>query len=115
MWLLRYRDPVRYGAWRDDRVYRRHPDGAALAYSQALNRLEDDAYGAEAGVPIDRLARLPFPHALSPEEEQAEIEEALEQRARAAEFREMAERAAEFDRWLATQGPEGEKGKSGGT
>src|SRR3546814_10487015 len=44
MWLLRYRDPVRYGAWRDDMIARRHPDGAALAFSRALNRLEDDEF-----------------------------------------------------------------------
>jgi hypothetical protein len=30
MFLLRYRDPVRYGAWLDGYEARRHPDGAAM-------------------------------------------------------------------------------------
>src|SRR3546814_15697247 len=50
MWLLRYRDPVRYGAWRDDMIASRHPDGAPLAFSRALNRLADDDFANEAGL-----------------------------------------------------------------
>src|SRR3546814_8662565 len=49
IWLLRYRDPVRYGAWRDDMIARSHPDGAALAFSRALNRTEADGFENETG------------------------------------------------------------------
>src|SRR3546814_497178 len=106
MWLLRYRDPVRYGAWRDDMIARRHPDGAALAFSRALNRLEDDEFENEAGLMPRKHAPLDFFRTISPEERQAEIDEALARRAREAEVRELAEREAEFDRWLAKQTPE---------
>ncbi len=42
--LLRCRDPVRYGAWIDRMVEaRRHPDGAASLLSRAMHNLEDDA------------------------------------------------------------------------
>src|SRR3546814_7885492 len=87
MWLLRYRDPVRYGAWRDDMIARRHPDGAALAFSRALNRLEDDEFENEAGLMPRKHAPLDFFRTISPEERQAEIDEALARRAREAEVR----------------------------
>src|SRR3546814_5300494 len=82
MWLLRYRDPVRYGAWRDDMIARRHPDGAALAFSRALNRLEDDEFENEAGLMPRKHAPLDFFRTISPEERQAEIDEALARRDR---------------------------------
>ncbi len=44
-YLLRYRDPVRYGAWRDGYEARRHPDGAAIILANALNILIDKAHG----------------------------------------------------------------------
>ena len=44
MFLLRYRDPVRYGAWLDRYEARRHPDGAGITLAYALNRLSDDAH-----------------------------------------------------------------------
>ncbi|MDB5719264.1 MAG: hypothetical protein JWM38_2691, partial [Sphingomonas bacterium] len=51
MFLLRYRDPQRYGAWLDGMEARRHPDGAALTLAQAVERVADEAYAAEAGTP----------------------------------------------------------------
>ena len=51
-YLLRYRDPVRYGAWRDGYEARRHPDGAAIILTNALNVLMDAGYGVEP--PTDR-------------------------------------------------------------
>lgn len=52
MFLLRYRDPTRYGAWLDGMEARRHPDGAALFLAHALNALLDAAHG-EAPAPPD--------------------------------------------------------------
>ena len=50
--LLRYRDPVRYGAWRDGYEARRHPDGAGIVLANALNVLLDAAHGIDP--PVDR-------------------------------------------------------------
>ena len=45
MFLLRYRDPVRYGAWLDHYEARRHPDGAGITLAHALNAVADAAHG----------------------------------------------------------------------
>ena len=45
MFLLRYRDPTRYGAWLDFYEARRHPDGPGITLAYALNYLMDEAYG----------------------------------------------------------------------
>ena len=42
--MLRYRDPVRYGRWLDHYQARRHPDGAGIALARALNEVTDAAY-----------------------------------------------------------------------
>lgn len=55
--LLRYRDPVRYGAWRDSYEARRHPDGAAIVLANALNILLDAGYGVEPPVDRDGIER----------------------------------------------------------
>ena len=45
MFLLRYRDPTRYGAWLDSMEARRHPDGAGIILAHALNARIDLAHG----------------------------------------------------------------------
>ena len=45
MWMLRYRDPVRYGKFLDRMSFKRHPDGAALTLLDRLIELWDDACG----------------------------------------------------------------------
>src|SRR3546814_15865092 len=52
----------------DDMRARRHPDGAALAFSRALNRLEDDEFENEAGLTPRKHAPLDFFRTISPEE-----------------------------------------------
>ena len=47
MFLLRYRDPTRYGAWLDFYEARRHPDGPGITLAHALNCLMDAAHGFE--------------------------------------------------------------------
>ncbi|MFW2830750.1 hypothetical protein [Sphingomonas sp. ID0503] len=49
MFILRYRDPVRYGAWLDKMASERHPDGAALGLARAVDRVADDAWADELG------------------------------------------------------------------
>jgi hypothetical protein len=47
MFLLRYRDPSRYGAWLDSYEARRHPDGPGIMLAHALNSLMDACHGFE--------------------------------------------------------------------
>jgi hypothetical protein len=51
MFLLRHRDPLQYGAWRDAMVFKRHPDGAAIQLSKLVDRARDDAEAIEHGRP----------------------------------------------------------------
>ena len=53
MFLLRYRNPVRYGAWLDGYEARRHPDGAGIVLAHALNAVLDAGHG---------IAPEPEPH-----------------------------------------------------
>lgn len=56
--LLRLRDPVRFGKWREGREADQHVDGPALLLSQLVDLASDAAFeGAEAGA----LAALPDP------------------------------------------------------
>lgn len=45
MWMLRYRDPVRYGKWLDRVTFKRHPEGPAITLMHRLLELWDDAFG----------------------------------------------------------------------
>lgn len=45
MFLLRTRDPVRYGRWLDGMEARRHPDGAGIVLAHALNAVVDAGHG----------------------------------------------------------------------
>jgi len=51
MFVLRYRDPVRYGRWNDDCRAERHPDGAAIQLEQALLATACDAQRILSGLP----------------------------------------------------------------
>jgi hypothetical protein len=44
MWLLRYRDPATYGAWRDRVSWERHPDGPALTLVRRLMQFWDSVW-----------------------------------------------------------------------
>jgi hypothetical protein len=61
MFLLRYRDPVRYGAWLDSMEARRHPDGAGIFLAHALNAVLDAGHGAAPADPARPLAEGPPP------------------------------------------------------
>ena len=45
MWLLRYRDPVRYGKWLDRTKAQRNPQGAAVTLWESVLRMLDEAFG----------------------------------------------------------------------
>lgn len=49
MWLLRYRDPVRYGKWLDRVSFKRHPEGPAWTLLDRLIELWQDLHGLLKG------------------------------------------------------------------
>lgn len=59
MFLLRLRDPQRFGRWREDRVPLAHPDAPAIRLQAALNEVENAAHATEAGEPPARSRPVP--------------------------------------------------------
>lgn len=54
MFLLRYRDPDTYGAWRDRREPRRRPDAQAIALGRWIGHVAEDAWDRDTGTIVDR-------------------------------------------------------------
>jgi hypothetical protein len=82
MWLLRYRDPLRYAATLDQMVYKGHAENAAVAFLKAHNRMMDDAHDQlDLAPPIDasgpRPGDLPWQTTPIVEERHAAAEQAL--------------------------------------
>ena len=91
MFLLRYRDPVRYGAWMDTVRAERVPGAETFQLNRMLDQVEADGYAREAGDPLPKpFARYAPPRFVS-DAEQEEIEDravaAREQAAHRAEMR----------------------------
>lgn len=92
--LLRYRDPVRYGAWRDGYEARRHPDGAGIVLAHALNILGDVNHGFDP--PLDRDGNEPpLEEGPMPETEAAVDEELFD-----AQFADLSPEARDFKKAL---------------
>ena len=71
MFMLRYRDPARYGAWLDLMEARRRPDGEAIALTHALGRVAEDAYAEAFGAPVPSRDPLDLePHFVTEREQQ---------------------------------------------
>jgi hypothetical protein len=78
MFLLRYRDPLRYAASLDQMVYSGHPEAAAMAFMKARNRMTDEAWGvADASAADPDATGLPFTRTILPEEEVRQSEQAI--------------------------------------
>ncbi len=54
MFILRYRDPVRFGKCRDTMRYEREPEAASILLTKLVNRVEEDAFADQAGDPPRR-------------------------------------------------------------
>ena len=54
MFLLRYRDPDTYGAWRNRREPRRRPDARAIALGRWTDHVAEDACDRDSGTAVDR-------------------------------------------------------------
>ncbi len=92
MFMLRYRDPVRYGAWLDGMEHQRHPDGAAITLSRAVDAMAEDAWADAHGTPRNQRAAINTqPHVLT----QKEIGEAWTEKRR----REKEQSARRWDDW----------------
>lgn len=115
MFLLSRRDPVRYGAWIDQREARRHPEGAALTLAKSLIRVDAEAFDAEMGRPP-----RPAPPIVSvrhvTEEQLADEAEAADDaaRTRAAEAQQEREWQAYLDACQAGADPDAAGGGCGG-
>ena len=95
--LLRYRDPLRYGAWRDQMMFEQAPDARADRLAHSLRLVTLDATYADLGKPVPKRRPMTTVHHVTPEE-QAEQEDAEAQaRADAAEKADKARREAEFE------------------
>lgn len=107
MFLLRYRDPLRYGAWLDTCRAERAPDAATIELSKVMQQVEADAYarydGAPPPAPFFRYAAARY---VGADERQEQEEAAADRREKA---RENAERAAgdrAFDDWVSDSDPD---------
>ncbi len=81
MFLLRYRDPDAYGAWRDRREPRRRPDAQAIELGRWTNHVAEDAWDTDAGIAVDREREEDATEWLT-DEEVLQVEQAAAQRAR---------------------------------
>ena len=88
LFLLRYRDPVRYGRWNDNVTFRQHPDGSAILLAKRLQQLTDDSIADELG--LERFERITIDEPEIVSSEEAAREQASRRQAR-AEAREQAE------------------------
>lgn len=68
MFLLRYRDPDTYGAWRDRREPRRRPDAQAFALARWTDHVAEDAHDRDGGAIVDREREEDDTHWLTDEE-----------------------------------------------
>lgn len=59
MFILRYRDPLRYGKHLDRADYRGHPEAKALALGDALDLVRDDAIREAQGLPRTLVRDIP--------------------------------------------------------
>ena len=71
MFLLRYRDPARYGGWRDQTRPVIAPDGVAQYLWHLIDRAEQDAWDDLQGLP---RAKRPPPYSMPPIVNEAELE-----------------------------------------
>jgi len=74
MFILRYRDPVRYGAWLDSVRFDRDPEGAAYTLARWREHVREDALARIAGQPRPRRSRPALRHVLDAEARAAERE-----------------------------------------
>lgn len=93
MFILRYRDPVRYGAWLDSVQFDREPDAAAHTLARWRAHVREDAVARMAGLPRPCRTRPGLRQLVDPDTAAAEREAREEARFDAI-------RRNEFNAWL---------------
>jgi hypothetical protein len=83
MFILRYRDPTRYGKFMDKMVAERPVDAAAMTLNRAIDRTAEDAYAMEDGESPEPRPPLEGLEILIPSEEEEKEAVAAEWVARA--------------------------------
>lgn len=73
MFLLRHRDPVRYGRWRDGKEWRQRPDGPVLLFAYRVGRLVRAAWRAFEAALAGRAPPEPEPEETGWEDERDEL------------------------------------------
>lgn len=96
--VLRYRDPVRYGAWLDKVQLQRVPDGAAVTLHHAMRGVVRDGVAADCGLPQPPFAPIATTRMVTPDQAEAEEEQRLDAERRA---RDAAADAAQERAWAA--------------
>ncbi len=81
MFLLRYRDPTRYGAWIDGCRAERAPDGAAAALAAGTDAMVEDARAVATGARPPERPIEPTTRYVSPAEQMVAAERAEAERA----------------------------------
>ncbi|MFA6124658.1 MAG: hypothetical protein WCS75_08610 [Sphingomonas sp.] len=114
MFLLRYRDPARYGKWLDGMVTIERYDGKAIDLSKMVDRVEEDAYYRAFGAVVRRHEPIRQAHLVTPEELDAIRAHAEARREAAEERRTQREAEADWQAYLDTLGPDAGEDRSGG-
>ena len=99
MFVLRLRDPQRFGSWREGRLPLAHPDASARQLGVALARLGAVALDAEHGFTMKERPPLPETRLLNRREEEALVVVRAEQAAEARELAEERRRQKEAEAW----------------
>ena len=110
MFILRYRDPQRYGAWLDHCSAEQHPDGPALLLSRALDRVAQDAFAEEAGDFPPRHPPFPTTRVLDEEEQEQHRQRRREAAERQRERAELRRAEVEEEEYPASLDEEADAG-----
>lgn len=114
MFLLRYRDPARYGKWLDGMVTTERYDGKAIDLSKMVHRVEEDAYHRDFGAVPRRHEQIRQTHLVTPDALEA-MRAHAEARCQAAKQQPAArEEEADWRAYLDTLGADAGEDRSGG-
>lgn len=98
MFLLRYRDPCRYGAWLDHMEMQQSQDGPAVMLDRAIRNTAMDGWADEFGEPRRRRPPLDLRRRMTPEDldQLHEDEERRREQASRAELKRHAREAEDM-------------------
>lgn len=98
--LLRYRDPLRYGAWHDKMIFQQASDGPADRLAHSLTLVTLDATYAELGKRVPKRRPMPTVHHVSQAEQEERDDTEAQIRMDVADKADAAKRDAAFEAGL---------------